>query len=65
MGHYVDTFGDVYSDTDDSCTISIDNILYRQQLRQFSKASDRALNNIESQIKNEKEIKKNENTRNY
>ena len=58
MGHYVDTFGDVYSNTDDSCTIGIDNILHRQQLLQFLEASNCALNNIESQIKKEKEIKK-------
>ena len=55
MGHYVDTFGDVYDDIDDSYAMDINSIISRKQ---FFEASNCALNNIESQIKKKKEIKK-------
>ena len=54
MEYYVDNFGYVHGDIDDSCTSGIDKILYRQQME----ATEKVLNNIESQIKKEKEIKK-------
>lgn len=61
MVYYVDTFGYVHGDIDDSCTSGIDKILYRQQME----ATEKALNNIKSQIKKRKGDQKNENTRNY
>ena len=54
MECYIDTFGDVHFDIDDFYTSGIDKISCRLQIE----ATEKALNNIKSQVEKEKEIRK-------